>query len=163
MAARKSFPRVMGRARLSRPGARVEGGVPAGPDATGGLAVEDDNGVAITASTTETLNNITAAVGGGTVGIGLNVLVNIVKDTTHAMIDQATVHANGTGSWVIVRARGHRRLGFWRRRSVWVPPWESAPESISTSSRTTPKQCWGACHRQSRPMSLVKAAWRSAP
>ena len=37
------------------------------------------------------------------VGIGLNVLVNIVSDTTHATIDGADVEADGTGSWVIVR------------------------------------------------------------
>ena len=82
----------------------VEGGAPAGSGATGQLSTEDDHGVALTASTTETLNNITAAAGGGTVGIGLNVLVNIVSDTTHATIDGALVEAFGSDSRVIVRA-----------------------------------------------------------
>jgi hypothetical protein len=84
------------------------GAVAAGaPDAktAGLLAVESDNGVALTASTTETLNNVTAAVGGAVgLGIGLDVLVNIVNDTTHATIDAAGVLASGASADVIVRA-----------------------------------------------------------
>ena len=86
----------------------VAGGAP-NPKTTGTVAVEDDNGVAITASTTETLNNVTAAAGAAVgVALGLDVLVNIVTDTTNATIDDASVVANGASADVIVRASVHR-------------------------------------------------------
>ena len=60
----------------------------------------------MTASTTETLNNIAVATGLSLegVGIGIDILVNVVTDTTHAEINGAAVEAEGTGSDVIVRA-----------------------------------------------------------
>ena len=79
------------------------------------------------------------------VGIGLNVLVNIVSDTTHATIDGADVAADGTGSWVIVgeppghrgqelgRSPGRRRLR--RRAGVNVDIVKNDTEALVTDSQ----------------------------
>ena len=123
--------RDLGRRREQAPGC----------DATGTLATEDDHGVAVTASTTENLNNIAAAAGRvfEGVGIGLDILVNIVTDNTHAKIDGARQGQRGRLQ-VIVRAHQETEDSN-SGGSGAVGTSRAAPGSTWTSSRTTPRRC----------------------
>ena len=99
MATHRSPPKVKGPAPRSRPGTPSRAGAPQAPKRPARSPTEDDNGVAVTASTTETSTTSPRAAGAAVgVGIGLDVLVNIVTDTTHATIDDASVAANGASA-----------------------------------------------------------------
>ena len=75
-------------------------------EATDTRTTQQINGLAVIASSTEAVTLGAASAGiAGTVGIGLNVLVNLIGDTTLAYIDQSHVNdAVNVGQSVIVRA-----------------------------------------------------------
>src|SRR5262249_1864144 len=72
----------------------------------GKATTQDVRGLAVIASTTETLNVGTASIGlGATLGVGGNLLVTIEKDTTQADINSSNVNdATDQGGVVYVRA-----------------------------------------------------------
>ncbi len=71
----------------------------------GTSSTEALRGLAVIATTTETINTVAVTASAGTFGVGLNSIVTTLEDTTEAYITDSTVNSTSQpGQWVVVRA-----------------------------------------------------------